>query len=46
MKAFASSAVKSAGITLDFIEVGNEADLYVSNGGRVAPYGPTQYVPE
>ncbi|KZP27312.1 glycoside hydrolase family 79 protein [Athelia psychrophila] len=46
VQAFASSAVKSAGITLDFLEIGNEADLYVNNKGRVAPYGPTQYVPE
>ncbi|KAF7970112.1 hypothetical protein HWV62_24994 [Athelia sp. TMB] len=46
VKAFASAAVKNAGITLDFIEVGNEADLYVNNGGRRAPYGPTQYVPD
>ncbi|KAF7967476.1 hypothetical protein HWV62_34077 [Athelia sp. TMB] len=46
VKAFTSAAVKNAGITLDFIEVGNEADMYVSNGGRVAPYGPKQYVPD
>ncbi|TDL25597.1 glycoside hydrolase family 79 protein, partial [Rickenella mellea] len=34
--AFASSAVKNAGITLDFIEIGNEADLYAhaNNGAR------------
>ncbi|KAF7975738.1 hypothetical protein HWV62_8721 [Athelia sp. TMB] len=46
VKAFASAAVKNAKITLDFIEIGNEADLYVKNGGRTAPYGPTQYVPD
>ena len=32
--AFSSSAVKAAGVTLDFIEIGNEADLYKSNGLR------------
>ncbi|KDR82276.1 hypothetical protein GALMADRAFT_58958 [Galerina marginata CBS 339.88] len=28
VKAFSSSAIKRAGITLDFIEIGNEADFY------------------
>lgn len=46
VKAFDSSAVKAAGITLDFLEIGNEADLYVKNGGRKKPYGPAQYVTE
>jgi len=44
VKAFKSHAVTRAGITLDFLEIGNEADLYVSNGGRMNPWGPTQYV--
>ena len=46
VQAFESSAVKSAGITLDFLEIGNEADLYVHNGGRMNSWGPTQYVPQ
>jgi hypothetical protein len=46
IKAFDSSAVKAAGITLDFLEIGNEADLYVNNGGRQNPWGATQYVTE
>ena len=44
VQAFESSAVKSAGITSDFLEVGNEADLHVNNGGPMNPWGPTQYV--
>lgn len=45
IKAFDSPAVKAAGITLDFLEIGNEADLYVHNGGRKKnTWGPTQYV--
>jgi hypothetical protein len=35
LRAFASSAVKNAGITLDFLEIGNEADLYNNNGRPV-----------
>ncbi|KAI0059203.1 hypothetical protein BV25DRAFT_1908823 [Artomyces pyxidatus] len=35
-KAFTSSAVKSAGITLAAIEIGNEADLYANNGARTS----------
>ncbi|PPQ71401.1 hypothetical protein CVT26_011116 [Gymnopilus dilepis] len=46
VKAFASSAVKAAGITLDFIEIGNEADLYKNNGDRASSYSVSQYVPE
>lgn len=46
VKAFNSAAVKAAGITLDFLEIGNEADLYVNNGGRKTPWGPTEYVKE
>ena len=44
--AFASSAVKNAGITLDFIEIGNEADLYKNNGLRNSSYSPANYVNE
>lgn len=34
--AFHSPAIVNAGITLDFIEIGNEADLYSTNGDRPA----------
>lgn len=44
--AFNTAPIKAAGITLDFLEIGNEADLYVKHGAKVAPYGPDQYVPE
>ena len=46
VQAFQSSAVKAAGITLDFFEIGNEANLYADNGGRKNSWGPTQYVTE
>lgn len=46
MEAFASPAIKNAGITLDAIEVGNEADLYLNNGARPKTYTSTQYVKE
>ncbi|PFH52890.1 glycoside hydrolase family 79 protein [Amanita thiersii Skay4041] len=42
--AFASDAIKQAGIVLDAIEIGNEADLYRNNGARPANYNATQYV--
>jgi len=34
--AFESPAMSEAGVTLEFIEIGNEADLYSSNGARTA----------
>jgi len=46
VEAFASPAVKNAGITLDAIEIGNEADLYKNNGLRPKTYPSTQYVKE
>jgi hypothetical protein len=47
IKAFASSAVKAAGITLDFIEIGNEADLYSNNGARnSSTWTITEYIKE
>ncbi|KAG6844289.1 hypothetical protein H0H87_008158 [Tephrocybe sp. NHM501043] len=46
LKAFSSSAIKNAGITLDAIEIGNEADLYRNNGARSRTYNITQYVKE
>ncbi|KJA26227.1 glycoside hydrolase family 79 protein [Hypholoma sublateritium FD-334 SS-4] len=45
-KAFSSSQIKNAGITLDAIEIGNEADLYSNNGLRASTYTSTQYVSE
>ncbi|PPQ64596.1 hypothetical protein CVT26_001994 [Gymnopilus dilepis] len=46
LKAFASPAVKSAGIMLDGIEIGNEADLYAYNGLRQSTYTVMDYVNE
>ncbi|KAH9481594.1 Beta-glucuronidase [Psilocybe cubensis] len=46
VKAFASSPIKDSGITLDAIEIGNEADLYSNNGLRSSTYTSTQYVKE
>ena len=46
IKAFGNSAVTDVGITLDYLEIGNEADVYVSNGGRKKPFGATQYIAE
>ena len=46
VKAFKSTAVMQAGITLDFLEIGNEADLYTHHGARQQPWGPTEYVKE
>jgi hypothetical protein len=34
MKAFASSAVQQKNISLDYIEIGNEPDLYSNNNLR------------
>ena len=44
LKAFASSAVKAAGVVLDRIEVGNEADLYKNNGLRPSNWTVDEYV--
>jgi len=44
IQAFQSSAMKSAGVTLDLIEIGNEADLYVNNGLRQSPWTVATYV--
>ncbi|KAF4596450.1 Glycoside hydrolase family 79 protein [Pleurotus pulmonarius] len=44
--AFNSPALKSAGIVLDFIEIGNEPDLYRNNGLRSSSYNSTQYTQE
>lgn len=46
IQAFESPAVKANGITLNFLEVGNEADLYYSNGGRNSSWSVFEYVPQ
>ncbi|KAG6900580.1 hypothetical protein C0993_008297 [Termitomyces sp. T159_Od127] len=46
VKAFSSSAIRNAGIVLDAIEIGNEADLYRNNGARPRSYNIGQYVKE
>ncbi|KAJ7746112.1 glycoside hydrolase family 79 protein [Mycena maculata] len=43
---FASSAFTQAGITLDNLELGNEADLYSGNGLRASTYTVQQYTPQ
>ena len=46
VNAFASPVIASAGILLDAIEIGNEADFYRMNGRRPKSFTPTQYVME
>ncbi|KAF8208873.1 glycoside hydrolase family 79 protein [Mycena galopus ATCC 62051] len=46
LTAFASSAFTQAGITLDHLELGNEADLYSGNGLRASTYNLQQYTPQ
>ncbi|KAJ6494713.1 glycoside hydrolase family 79 protein [Mycena vitilis] len=46
INAFSSPAVKNAGITLEFLELGNEADLYKNNGLRNSSYSVSQYTTE
>lgn len=46
MNAFTSPAVNAAGVTLDYLEIGNEADLYANNGLRPSNYSSSQYVKE
>ncbi|KAK7032967.1 glycoside hydrolase family 79 protein [Favolaschia claudopus] len=46
MNAFNSPVCKAAGITLDYLEIGNEADLYKNNGFRPSSYSSSQYVQE
>ncbi|ESK88247.1 glycoside hydrolase family 79 protein [Moniliophthora roreri MCA 2997] len=45
-KAFSSSAITNAGISLDLLEIGNEADLYRNNGFRPSTFNISQYVKE
>jgi hypothetical protein len=42
--AFTSTTFRDAGITLEAIEIGNEADLYTSNGARSSSFNVQQYV--
>jgi hypothetical protein len=44
--AFSSHAVTEKGITLKFLEVGNEADLYYNNQGRNSSWNVQEYVSE
>lgn len=44
--AFRTSAVKSSGVILERIEVGNEADLYKNNGLRPSNWTVEEYVPD
>jgi hypothetical protein len=46
VKAFASPAFTAAGIVLDYLEIGNEPDLYKNNGLRPSTYTSTQWVQE
>lgn len=45
-KAFASHLIKNAGIMLEAVEIGNEADLYLINGARPTTFTSTEYVTE
>src|ERR1700733_1928016 len=42
----ARGAAQGAGIFLDAVEIGNEADLYASNGNRPSSYNISSYVAE
>lgn len=44
LNAFSSSAVRSSGVVLDLIEIGNEADLYKNNGLRPSNWTVQEYV--
>ncbi|KAJ6577249.1 glycoside hydrolase family 79 protein [Mycena capillaripes] len=46
MNAFDSPVFKAADVTLDYLEIGNEADLYRNNGFRPTSYNSSQYVQE
>ncbi|KAG7446126.1 glycoside hydrolase family 79 protein [Guyanagaster necrorhizus] len=45
-KAFSSPAMKDAGVTLDFVEIGNEADWYINNGARPSNWTSVDYTQE
>ncbi|KAH9936780.1 glycoside hydrolase family 79 protein [Epithele typhae] len=44
VKAFKSAVVKASGVVLDYIEIGNEADLYKNNGLRPKNWTVEEYV--
>ncbi len=44
-RAFRTSTMKASGVVLDLIEVGNEADLFRSNGLRPSNWTVEDYVP-
>ena len=46
VNAFQSSSIVDAGIVLEAIEIGNEADLYPNNGARSVDFTSTDYVGE
>ena len=46
VKAFESSSIKNAGVVLEAIEIGNEADLYSHNGARSKDFTSREYVAE
>jgi hypothetical protein len=46
MAAFSSPVFYAAGVTLDFLEIGNEPDLYKNNGLRPSNYTSNQYTKE
>lgn len=45
-KAFNSPEMTKANVVLDFIEIGNEADLYPNNGLRPSTYSHVNYTAE
>ncbi|KAJ8073456.1 hypothetical protein PM082_011732 [Marasmius tenuissimus] len=45
-EAFSSPEIKDAGIKLDFIEIGNEADIFAMNGFRSPNYTVAEYTDE
>ncbi|KAH9941692.1 glycoside hydrolase family 79 protein [Epithele typhae] len=46
VRAFKSTVVKASGVVLDYIEVGNEADLFSRNGLRPSNWTVEEYVPD
>ncbi|KAJ7178640.1 glycoside hydrolase family 79 protein [Mycena crocata] len=46
MDAFYSPPIEAAGVVLDYLEIGNEADLYKNNGLRASSYSSPTYVQE
>ncbi|KAF5364746.1 hypothetical protein D9758_009300 [Tetrapyrgos nigripes] len=45
-KAFRTEAMKDAGVILDYVEIGNEADLYIGNDSRDEDFDVAEYVEE